>query len=262
MAESPGTAEFEELGDRLFSFFPPILNIEHNEWHLKKAEWSEVLVENPKMGVELWVPRTWIGEISKVDEPHVIVGLKREVEYKAGGLVLYHPKVVGLRRSTPHSAAPLPISIVPKRPTVAQELRSPAGPETNLAKGLLAAVALALVILAVVVGLTQWRSTGGQVSFKATEQRSLPFTADSTYIDVVQKFGAPEEDHWRPGGGERHLRALTYRKEGIIVLLMGPDQNNAARYLGAKDFEWNTVHSVELPGGRTTEATLATLKKF
>jgi hypothetical protein len=260
MADSPSSAEFEELTGRLFSFYPPILNIEHNEWQLKKAEWSEVLVENPKMDIELWVPRTWLGEISKVDEPHVIVGLKREVEYKGGALVPYHRKVVGMPQA--HSAPPLPITAIPRRLTVAEEIRSPSGPETKLAKGLLITLAAALVLIVLAVGLSRLRSEGGTISFKAQDQRTLSLTADSTYIDVIQKLGAPEEDHWRPGGGERRYRALTYKKEGMIILLMGPEQDNGARYIGAKDLEWNTVHSVALPGGRSTDATLASLKRF
>ena len=260
MAESPSTAEFEELVGRPFSFYPPILNIEHNDWILKKAEWSEVLVANPQMELELWVPRTWLGDISKVEEPRLIVGLKREFEYKGGSLVPYHQKVVGMPQA--HSAAPLPISMVPRKPSIAEEIRSPGGPESSLAKGLLVALAVALVTIVLVVGLSRMRSAGGTIEFQAREQRSLSFTADSTYFDVVQKLGSPEEDHWRPGGGERKVRALTYKKEGMIVLLMGPDQNDAARYIGAKDMAWNTVHTVELPGGRTTEATLAALQKF
>ena len=118
------------------------------------------------------------------------------------------------------------------------------------------------MLLITAVGLSRWRSAGGRVSYQATEQRNLTFTADSTYFDVVQKLGSPEEDRWRPGGGERQVRAMTYKKEGIIVLLMGPEQNNGARYIGAKDLDWNTVSTVELPGGRTTEATLASLKRF
>jgi hypothetical protein len=260
MAESPSTADFEEIVGRSFSFYPPILNIDHNEWVLKKAEWSEILVENPAMGLELWVPRTWLGEISKVEEPRLIVGLRREVEYKGGSLVPYHAKVVGMPQA--HSAPPLPISMVPRKPSIAEEIRGPAGPEGNLAKGLLVALAVALVAIILAVGLSRMRSAGGTVTFQALEQRNLTFTADSTYFDVLQKLGSPEEDHWRPGGGERQVRALTYKKEGIVVLLMGPDQNDGARYIGAKDMDWNTVHSVALPGGRTTEATLASIKRF
>jgi len=260
MAESTSPVALEDLGDRLFSFYPPILNIEHNEWHLKKCEWSEVLVENARMGVELWVPRTWLGEVSKVEEPHVIVGLKREVEYKGGALVPYHRRVIGMPR--PHAALPVPIHEMPRMPTAADELRSSVGGESNMMKTLGIVLVAALVLVVAAVGLSRLRNDGGTVSYKALEQRNIDLTYNSTYFDVVQKFGAPEDDRWRPGGGERRVRALVYKKEGLIVLLMGPDQNNDARYIGAKDLEWRNVHTVTLPGGATTDATLSSLQKF
>jgi hypothetical protein len=33
------------------------LNIEHNEWQLREATWSEMLVHNTKMDLEISVPR-------------------------------------------------------------------------------------------------------------------------------------------------------------------------------------------------------------
>ena len=260
MAESSSPVAFEELGDKLFSFYPPILNIEHNEWHLKKCEWSEVLVENPKMGLELWVPRTWLGDVSKVEEPHVIVGLRREIEYKGGSLVPYHRRVIGLPRM--HSANPVPVSEMPRTPSAVDEFRSSAGAEKGLAKVLIGVLIGALVLFVGAVGLSRLRNAGGDVRYQAVEQKNLEFTADSTYFDVVQKLGSPEDDRWRPGGGERRIRALFYGKEGLIVLLMGPEQNDSARYIGAKDTNWRTIHTVELPGGRTTDATLNSLQRF
>ena len=86
MASSPTPPALDELGSRRFSFYPPIVNIDHNEWEMRKGSWSEVLVHNPKMDLELWIPRAWLGEISKIDEPVMIVGLRRELEYKGGSL--------------------------------------------------------------------------------------------------------------------------------------------------------------------------------
>jgi len=48
---------FEHLAHRPFAFYPPILNVEHNEWTYRKSNWSEILVANKKTGQEIWVPR-------------------------------------------------------------------------------------------------------------------------------------------------------------------------------------------------------------
>jgi hypothetical protein len=253
----PNAEAFDALGDRLFAFYPPIIGVDHNEWRFKKIEWSESLVENPASGVEIWVPRTWLGEISRVEEPLLIVGLKRELQYKAGSLVPYQRKVVGMPRV--HSAAPVPEL---PRPRFTDELRGTTGPEGNLAKGLLGALAVALVLITAAVGLSRWRSAGGQIRYETREQRDLTFNAETSYLDIVGKLGSPEEDRWRPNGGERRFRALEYKKEGLVLILMGPEQNDSVRYIGAKDSAWKTVHYIDLPGGRSTRATIDNLPRF
>ena len=106
MASSPTPPALDELGARRFSFYPPIVNIEHNEWEVVRGAWSEILVHNPKMGMEIWIPRAWLGEISKIEEPVMIVGLKREIEY-GGGTVFPHTRRV-LSMPKVNLAAPAP----------------------------------------------------------------------------------------------------------------------------------------------------------
>ena len=84
MASPPIPPSLEQLTTRPFSFYPPILNVEHNEWLFRKATWAELLVVNCKTGSEIWISRRFIGEISRVDDPVVIVGLTKELEFKAG----------------------------------------------------------------------------------------------------------------------------------------------------------------------------------
>jgi len=43
-----------------------------------------VLVQNTRTDEEIWVPRRCLGKTSGIDEPLVIVGLAKELEYKAG----------------------------------------------------------------------------------------------------------------------------------------------------------------------------------
>jgi len=74
-----------ELGGRPFSFYPAIVGIEHNEWTLVAETWAELLIRNTREpGLEIGIPRRAVGEISNTTDPVCIVGLKQELEYRAG----------------------------------------------------------------------------------------------------------------------------------------------------------------------------------
>src|SRR6185436_1031953 len=94
MASPPIPPSLDHLVTRPFSFYPPIINIEHNEWLFRKATWSEILVVNCKSGNEIWIPRRFMGEVSRVDDPVLIVGLNRELEFKAGAVWPYQRRVI------------------------------------------------------------------------------------------------------------------------------------------------------------------------
>src|ERR1700730_11997307 len=100
MSIPPISPSLEHLVARPFSFYPAILNIEHNEWLFRKATWSEILVHNVKTNEELWIPRRFLGEISLVEDPVLIVGLVKELEYRRGA---------GLRDQRPVTRRPAPL---------------------------------------------------------------------------------------------------------------------------------------------------------
>src|ERR1017187_141454 len=86
----------EALRNRPFSFYPAILNIEHNKWQYRKATWSDVLVVNARTGQEIWIPRRFLGEISRIEDPVVIVGLLKELEYKEGAVRADHRRWIAM----------------------------------------------------------------------------------------------------------------------------------------------------------------------
>src|SRR5258706_14292678 len=94
MSLPPIPSPLEHLGVRPFSFYPAILNIEHNEWLFRKATWSEILVYNMKSKEEIWIPRRFIGEISRIEDPVVIVGLVKELEYRGGAILPYQRRII------------------------------------------------------------------------------------------------------------------------------------------------------------------------
>src|SRR5690242_19923739 len=168
MSSPPIPPSLEHLATRPFSFYPPILNIEHNEWLYRKATWSEILVVNCKSGSEVWIPRRFLGEVSRVDDPVLIVGLNRELEYKAGSVWPYQRRVIEMpvavgapiRTSTeevPYRAAPAPIVGIRLEPN-----------DKRIFKLIGGALSVALVLYVVAVNLNRV----GEL-----RQRNVTFTA-------------------------------------------------------------------------------------
>ncbi len=103
---------------RSFSFYPPILGIGHNEWRFRRATWSEFVVVNTQSGDEACIPRSFVGDVS-ANAPTIIVGLRREMEWRDGIAVPYRRPVVelpiavneyrsaGVRENRPHRPAPV-----------------------------------------------------------------------------------------------------------------------------------------------------------
>ena len=84
MAVPPIPPPLRNSADMPFSFYPAILNAGHNEWIYRSATWSDVLVRNTQDERGSSVPRRYLGEISSVEAPVMIVGLLAELEYRAG----------------------------------------------------------------------------------------------------------------------------------------------------------------------------------
>jgi hypothetical protein len=118
-----------------------------------------------------------------------------------------------------------------------------------------------VVVCFLVVMLFRRQTTGGDIQYQSILQADLGLSYDSNYFDIVRKLGDPQEDRWRSETGERQYRLLTYPKHDLILILMGPDRKEM-RYIGAKDRNWRTVHFVEMPGGRSTDAILRSLRRF
>ena len=108
MGSPPLEQPFDHMAARSFSFFPAIVGLEHNEWDLRQVNWSEVLVANRGTGLELWVPRRFFGQASAVEDPVLIVGLTRELEYAGGMLRPFKQRLVRM------PAAPTPPHVGPQ----------------------------------------------------------------------------------------------------------------------------------------------------
>jgi hypothetical protein len=247
----------DELVGRRFSFYPPIVNVEHNEWTFVRGTWSEVLVRNSKMGVEVWIPRAYLGELSKVDEPVMIVGLRRELEFKGGAVWPYMRRVLDM----PRPPRVQPSGEAPVKGEPRPDLKRDGGAELRVGRLILTALLVAVALTLLVAVLLRRETSGGSIEYKGVVQAELGLSATDDYFAVVRKLGKPASDRWKEPAAERQYRALSYPHLKLTVILMGADRESAL-YIGAKDDEWRTVHSVELPGGQKTDSMLRALPRF
>jgi hypothetical protein len=72
------------LGRRRFAFYPPVNNVDPNEWLLGTGSWSEVQVVNAGTGRELWISRQYIGGVSDGRSGLLTVELTQELEFRGG----------------------------------------------------------------------------------------------------------------------------------------------------------------------------------
>jgi hypothetical protein len=248
---------FDSTGDRPFSFFPPILGIEHNEWRALQATWSEIHMANTKSNHSLWIPRRYIGELSQVDEPVMIVGLKKELEFKAGGVYPHEKRVLSM---PPALTAPLSVVPEPLAPA-AVNMRMATSAESHIGRMIMISLVVAISGLALVVAFYRGRTSGEQVQFKSVLQSELGLSPQDDYFAVVRKLGLPQQDRWRSDQGELQFRGLKYPDRKLTIILMGRERAKAL-YIGSVDGEGSVIDSVDMPGGANTASMIRRLPKF
>jgi hypothetical protein len=263
MPESSTSPTLESFGNRAFSFYPAIRNVEYNEWTFVRETWSEVQVVNSRTGEEIWIPRHYIGTVSSADEPVRIVGLKRELELKGGAVWPYDRQVISMPGPPrPGAKKPEPPADAPEPPVPAPSAESQVGRMIGYALLTGLAVTLVVVVFAfqgVPRPLEWWR----QRNVATADQRYLTLTREDSRHDVARKLGEAERDQWiSPETAEIHFELLWYPRRSYIVVMMGPDRDSA-RYIGTIHASSRQVlDSVKLPGGGSTSSMLRTLPKF
>ncbi len=264
MATSSPRSSVDGLTNRRFSFYPAIRNIEHNEWRLKEETWAEVLVANVETGQEIWVPRTYLGEISSSDSPVLIMGLNQELEWKAGKVWPYQERIIRMPEPTGtqrgRTGEPTP------GPTVPTGARSPA--ERHMGRFIAGAVVAGLVACLFVIlyafdGLQNPLRLLFPADMRTTDQRYLALAAADGHHEVVSKTGAPASDEWiTPADAEIQFALLSYPDRSYALVMMGADRKET-RYIGAIHIpSRKTLDTVKLSGGGTTAAMLRNLPDF
>jgi hypothetical protein len=255
MAVPPIPPPLAQLGRRAFSFYPAILNAGHNEWVYRSATWSEVMVRNTKTNEDVSVPRRYLGEISRVDAPVMIVGLMAELEYRAGVVLPAERRVIEMPRAVNESPRPrLAQSAAVRAPVVGIRLEN----ERTSRVGKVAVGGVAIGVAGCLLAISLFR--GGVIATRAfyapAVRVDLPLTAEDGYTAVVHALGRPAVERW-----DHRYEVLTYPQRKLYVILMGPDRG-AARYIGAMDWNWRPAHAVDLAGYGSTYGLLKRLPKF
>jgi len=237
----------EALRNRPFSFYPAILNIEHNEWRYRKATWSEVLVVNCRTGQEVWIPRRFLGEVARIEDPVVIVGLLKELEYSEGVVSPYQRHVIEMPIAV-GAPAPPPAIVHQRGPAKVVGIRLESKTDSHLFRLVGGALVAGIVAAYFVVNFYRDVAPRTRVIYTAKDPSYLDLTARDDYDAVVRKLGAPRRDRWQARGSAEY-RALSYPERGWTVLLMGADRQHA-RYVGTLDAQGKPLHSVESPAAR------------
>jgi hypothetical protein len=241
---------FEQLGPRPFSFYPPIRNLDHNEWLFRRADWNEIHVVNTKSQQELCIPLRYLGGVSSVEEPVIIVGLVKDLEYRKGVLVPPVPRVLEMPASVirvangdprPWTAAPQP-----RRRAPVVGIRTETPQEARKTRTVLGAIAVSILIA--IVGMVVVREASRARFFSAPSRLSLPLTASDDYLSIVAKWGHPSMTRSRPAGGGSEFFLLRYPERFLTVVLLGVDRSHAA-YVGAFGRGGRVLHSTKLHDG-------------
>ena len=235
--------------------------MQHNEWEFRRAHPDEIQVMNTKSLQELWIPRGFLSGVSSIEEPFVIVGLLKELEYREGIVVPHVRRVIQMPLAANDIPRPwLNIPAEPGQLAPVVGIRVESTPESQKGRKMLGAVAAG--ILTCVVGMVIFRdaTAGARARFLRPASRiSLPFTANDDYESVVDRIGYPESTRSRATSDGRALYLLRYPDRAFTLVLQGTDRIHAV-YIGALGRGGRVIHSITLPDGHDSTASLAHIR--
>lgn len=251
MSIAPLPTPLQHLGGRRFSFYPPIRNLEPNEWIYRRATWSECVVVNARSGEEVWVPRTFLGEVSHIDEEVMIVGLNRELEWLRGAVIPRQRRVIELPVAVNDSRAAAPRSDQ-LAPVINIRLEPKA--EARAWKWIGVAAVLGAVAFTIVADVARQSQSHQRADLYRGYRSYLQLGPGDDYATIVRRLGVPN----RAGSqeiGDRFFRSLTYSARRYSVILMGSSRDDS-RYIGTLDPQGRVLDAVRLRDGSSTESLL------
>ena len=257
MPISPLPTPLQNLGGRRFSFYPPIRNIDHNEWLYRRSTWSESVVVNMQSGEEVCIPRMFIGEVSITEDPVIIVGLTRELEWNAGVVVPHQRRVIELPVAV-NDGRPGPVRHA--RPAQVVNIRLEPKREIAAGKWIGVVFALGAVALTIVTNVARQAQTHLHTDFFRASQAYQQFGPGDDYFSIVAALGTPAKDRSITANG-RVYRMLTYPARHFSVVIAGTTAVGG-RYAGTLDLHGRILHSAQFVDGSTSEPILRAMPAF
>jgi hypothetical protein len=254
MSIAPLPTPLQQLGGRRFSFYPPIRNLEPNEWLYRRATWSECVVANARSGEEVWVPRIFLGEVSGIDEPVMIVALNRELEWRRGTVVPRERRVIEFPVEVPLAVNDRGVQPRPRQPAPVINIRLEARPESRTWKWIGVAAVLGAVALTIITDVARQTLTHQRGDFYRGYRSFLQLGPDDDYASTVRKLGSPASVHSGELQG-RVFHTLHYPGRRYTVVLMGSTRLGA-RYIGSLDAQGRVLDAVRLRDGSSTDSLL------
>ncbi len=249
-----------QLGRQPFSFYPAILNVQHNEWIYQSATWSEVLVRNTGTNELIAIPRRYVGEISSVDAPVVIVGLLKDLEYREGVVWPVQKRIIEMPLAVNDSLR-IRYSQRAGSPAPVIGIRLEENSNSRAGKLIVAGVALGVVGCVLAISLYRGGMTATRAFYAPLAQQNLDLKPADDYESVVRVLGRPVRDYWLSSGEAGRFRGLSYPRHGWYVVLMGTNPRDA-RYIGALDRNWRPIYTVRLPEGTSSYSLLESVPKL
>ena len=238
-------AGLAELRHGRFSFYPAIVGVRHNEWILRRATWTEILVANAKTSEEICIPRRFVGEVSSIEAPYRIVGLVKELEYREGVVLPHRRSVIEMPRAVnDFSGSSLRPTLYP-RPAGVVAIRAEPDSESRFWRVLRGSIAAGFLACMAVIFVVRDAHLGTGFGWTSAPPRLPNLNARDDYDSVVKKLGNPASDRWlesRVGTGG--YRRLWYPRRGVTIILTGAS-SNSARYAGTLNRDGEIIHSVD-----------------
>lgn len=226
-------------------FHPPLANVAPNDWRLGGVSVSSIWVVNTVSGMEASVPRQFVGSVTEMDGPRLVVGLVKELELRDGTAWPRVRRVIEMPRSVESAAAngdPGVRWVSSGRATVVG-IRLERRWNSSVGRFMLLSGAGAALVSILTAGvLRDWLSPPRNVSHRVLRP-DLGLSSGDDYRAVTKKLGLPAGDRIASVSPNERLRALQYPHLKVTVLLSSK-ADQPERYVGEVDADWRVVQWV------------------
>jgi hypothetical protein len=238
-------AGLAELRHGRFSFYPAIVGVQHNEWILRRATWTDILVANAKTSEEIVIPRRFVGEVSSIEAPFRIVGLVKELEYREGMVLPHRRSVIEMPRAVNDFSQSNLRPAMYARPAGVVAIRAEPSGDSRFWRVLRGSVAAGILACLGVIFVVRDAHLGTRFGWTSPTPRLPNLSQQDDYSSVVRKLGNPTSDRWyRSAFGSGGYRRLWYSRRGVTLILTGASPDNA-RYAGTLNRDGEIVQSVD-----------------